>query len=141
MEPVTMFDRLLSEWTADRPRCRREPLRAVVRVAGRFERITSKRLFGAIVVVAEPAAELSVEFELNTDQMRRQEGYGKHGFLGPVAFGLLDVLLIEMPYDILGARLRVVDLAEHPVDSVPFAYRMAGRDAARRILDAHAHAR
>ena len=79
MESVIAFDTLVSEWTADRLRCRREPLRAAVRVEGRFERITSKRLFGAIVVVAEPAEELSVEFELGAEHMRRQDAYGEHG--------------------------------------------------------------
>jgi hypothetical protein len=63
-------------------------------------------------------------------------GVEQAGYLEAAVFGFLDVVLTAPREPLLGVRLRVLALDVHPVDSSKMAFRQAGRDLARKLVDA-----
>lgn len=83
--------------------------------------------------MAEPAEEFSVFFDLDPAVVTRLQ---HHNSLDEAVFGMLDVLAAARRYPVFGISIRFLRAEIHPVHpSPPIAFRMAGRDAARRILE------
>jgi hypothetical protein len=55
-------------------------------------------------------------------------------YLRAAAFGVLDVVLTAGPLPLRNFALRVIDIQSHPADSSIMAFRRAGRDAGRKLL-------
>jgi hypothetical protein len=55
-------------------------------------------------------------------------------FLKAAVFGLLDVVLTAGYLPLRDFALRVVEVDSHPIDSSIMAFRKAGRDAGRKLL-------
>ena len=67
--------------------------------------------------------------------MRRQERAGT--YIQSAIFGVLDVFLVEAwPNSLRNIRVTLLDLTIDPLEASDFAFRMAGRDAARKVLAA-----
>ena len=52
-----------------------------------------------------------------------------------IFFGALDILMCFSRYPILNVGICIEKLEIHPVDSNPYAFRFAARDAARKALE------
>lgn len=86
-----------------------------------------------IDIVAEPADAWSVVVEIE------QEGDGaaeREALLRQALFGLLDVLVTRPPQPLLNLRVRVVGAEFDPVQANARAFRLAGRDAGEKLLEA-----
>ena len=59
---------------------------------------------------------------------------GCQDFLKANVFGLLDVVLTAGYFPLRNFALRVVEVDCHPIDSSSAAFRKAGRDAGRKLL-------
>ena len=58
----------------------------------------------------------------------------KERYLDWAVFGLMDVLLTREGAPLRDIRIILEEAEHHPVDSSPMVFRLAGRDAARKIL-------
>ena len=85
-----------------------------------------------IEVLVEPAPSFCVSCEMEEPLTRQME---REGFLEHAVYGMIDILATAQLSPVLRLRIRFVGAAIHPVESTPVAFRLAGRDAARRILD------
>ncbi|MFL6199172.1 MAG: hypothetical protein ACJ76J_08350 [Thermoanaerobaculia bacterium] len=59
----------------------------------------------------------------------------RDGFTDAAAMGILDVLMTAGPYPIKNVRIIIEQLDVDPIESSQHAFRMAGRDAARKLLE------
>ena len=57
-------------------------------------------------------------------------------YIDYAVFGLLDVLLVAEDYPLRNIRVTVVSIGIDPVSSSMMAFRRAGRDAGRKVLQA-----
>jgi hypothetical protein len=79
----------------------------------------------------EPAETFEVrsEVEIMDDTVRQT-------YLDATIFGLLDVLLVAEASPLIRISVCVTALEQHEIDSTPMAFRMAGREAGRKLLQA-----
>lgn len=56
-------------------------------------------------------------------------------YLDWAVFGLLDVLMVAESAPLKNIRITLETLEDHAVDSSPMAFRHAGRDAGRKIIE------
>jgi hypothetical protein len=106
-------------------------LSRAVRVEGIREAHLGPRCeYGRVVVEAEPATQFAISFP--------KEPLSANGevFARSAVLGLLDVLLTADPFPLHEVALRIVEIQVHPVDSTVVAFRRAGRDAGRKVLEA-----
>jgi hypothetical protein len=86
-----------------------------------------------VEIEAEPAARWSVEVDLPGGQSLLPE---QTDFLRQAVLGVLDVLTTRPPQPLLNLRLRIVGARFDPVDANARAFRLAGRDAAEKLIAA-----
>lgn len=86
--------------------------------------------FAKVTFRVEPAEQFEAQFALGDQQAALEE----QGFLNAAVYGFLDVSLVSASTPLRNVRLVVVDAEAHEVDSSQRAFRMAGRDAATRLL-------
>jgi hypothetical protein len=83
---------------------------------------------------------LSVEpadiFDVQIGPLPKAADLEKKGYLDAAIMGLLDVLLTTESLPLRDIRVTFIEAEEHPVDSSQMAFRHAGRDAARNLLQA-----
>lgn len=87
--------------------------------------------FARVRIAISPADDLVIDDSLNKDKLdylKRENCYDQ------IAFGVLDVMMTSLPFPMRNFRLAVLDVEYDEVTSVPMAFRLAARDAARRIL-------
>lgn len=86
--------------------------------------------FARIQVSIEPSQRFEVvdAAEAN-DELRRL------GYLDLAVFGLLDILMVAETAPLSAVRLTLEKVHHSPIDSSQIAFRQAGRDAGRKILD------
>jgi hypothetical protein len=125
--------RWLEAWRTSLVQVRPASIRQPFTVEGSVDKHVGPRWLRARVsVIAEPAAEFSVSVELPEALAAEME---RQGLTEAAVFGILDVLALENPFvPVLGARIRFVGATVDPVDSSKAAFRLAGRDAAIKIL-------
>lgn len=88
--------------------------------------------FAKIRLRAEPCDHFEARVELGSKQPKfEREGYAESAILG-----VLDVLLVSGQAPLKNVRVTLIDGEDHEVDSSPNAFRMAGRDAGKKLLDA-----
>jgi hypothetical protein len=86
--------------------------------------------FARIQVSVEPALSFEVIEAAPTTEEIRQEGYIDWAILG-----LLDVLMVAESTPLKNIRVTVDKIELHAVDSSQMAFRHAGRDAGRKIIE------
>jgi hypothetical protein len=104
-----------------------------VRATGVFDKHIAGWRFAQIEIAVEPAEQLSVEVELPEEQRFAME---RDGYLEEAVFGILDVLMTGETAPLRNVQIRIVGAKIHPVDSSRMAFRLAGRDAAKKVLAA-----
>ena len=87
--------------------------------------------FARVEVSVEP----SEQFEV-ADLVEPRAELAELGYPDWVVFGILDVLMIAESAPVKNVRITLRKADHHPIDSSPMAFRQAGRDAGRKILDA-----
>lgn len=88
--------------------------------------------FAKIRLRAEPCVDFDARIELGS----RQAKFEKEGYAEAAVLGVLDVLLVSGQSPLKNVRVTLFDAEDHEVDSSPNAFRMAGRDAGKKLLDA-----
>jgi translation elongation factor EF-G len=88
--------------------------------------------FAKIKVKAEPSDGFIVHFDINTSKQEKLNG---EGYLQAAVFGLCDVLLVSNQAPLKDICITFLDAEEHEVDSSQNAFRMAGRNAGRKIME------
>jgi translation elongation factor EF-G len=86
--------------------------------------------FAKVTMRVEPAEQFEARFAVGEKQAELEE----RGFLNAAVYGFLDVSLVSASMPLRNVRLVIVNAEAHEVDSSQRAFRMAGRDAARRLL-------
>lgn len=103
-----------------------------VRVVGRRdEHLGPRREVAQIEIVVEPADTWHVQLEL--DERARSEMQRYH-YIDAAVQGIVDVLTEGSGEITRKGRLRFVGAKVHPIHSSQHAFRMAGRDAALKLL-------
>lgn len=91
--------------------------------------------FAKILLRAEPADEFCFDVNLG-DKKRRFED---EGYIDSLIKGLLDSLLVSETAPLRKVRVTLISAEDHEIDSSTVAFRLAGRAAGRKILDASIH--
>jgi Elongation factor G, domain IV len=87
--------------------------------------------YAKIKLRIEPAETFEVRSEVQiTEDTVRQT------YLDATIMGLLDVLLVAEESPLIRISVNITALEEHEVDSTPMAFRMAGREAGKKLLKA-----
>ena len=87
--------------------------------------------FARIELSAEPAA----HFEI-VDGVAPSQELEQYCYLDWAVFGVLDIFLLADPLPLTKVKLTLEKADLHPIHSSQMAFRYAGRDAARKILQA-----
>ena len=123
----------LAKWAGDLISGESRRLPKAFRVQGVREAHLGPRLEVARVeLLAEPADDLNVVFDTSGLAPRPE----LPPFVESAVFGFLDVVLLAEPYPLRKMTLTVVDMEVDPVSSSVRAFRLAGREAGRRLLEA-----
>ncbi|HEX7062334.1 MAG TPA: hypothetical protein VF200_10210 [Woeseiaceae bacterium] len=77
--------------------------------------------------------------DLQIQPLLKLQSLEQRHFLTSAAYGLLDVLLTDLTGPVRNMRITVIDAEESTVDSNQHAFRMAGRDAGRKLLELLSH--
>ncbi len=93
-------------------------------------------LYARVTLTFSPSDRL--EFTNSTSRAKDTTHLGH--WLKYVCLGVLDVMLVHPATPITGFRCDVKDLDFHDVDSTNEAFRLAGRDAAKRFLTSEQYA-
>ena len=76
------------------------------------------------------------DFQVCIDQLPNLEECEREGYLDAAVFGILDMLVLDANYPLTEIAILFTAFEIHPADSNVSAFRQAGRDAGRKILDA-----
>jgi hypothetical protein len=107
-------------------------LKSRVTVVGeRNQHLGPRFEFAKVQVSVEPSASFQVVDAVPANEELRQLGYPDWAI-----FGLLDVLVVAESAPLTKVRVTLEKAEHHPVDTSAMAFRHAGRDAGRRILEA-----
>jgi Elongation factor G, domain IV len=121
-------------WIANLQQCKSVRLTQAVLVVGHREKHFGPRSeFARVVMTISPAEELDV-----VDKVPCREELEGLGVSWPrcVVFGLLDVIMFAEFGPLHKVRITLDDAAYHEVDSSEKAFREAGRDAGRKLVEA-----
>jgi len=121
----------LQSWSEDL--CSSSPLslRATVEVLGeRSADIGPRSEKAKVRVVAHPADRFEV-----VNKMSKTEALDRLGHPEAVVFGILDVLMVSMTAPLRNVRLVLDQVEFDPIRSSAMAFRQAGRDAGRKIVE------
>jgi hypothetical protein len=134
-EPIAI---IATDWIDDlRHAIQADPLGTInvpARVTGFCNRVIgSRRQFARIGILAEPAAAWSVEDQVPQGSLGEAESH-RESFLRSAILGILDVLTISTRPPILNVRIVLEGAKANPVDSNDEAFRLAGRQAAQKLL-------
>jgi hypothetical protein len=123
----------LEKWAGDLLSRQSRTLNEVVRVTGTRKAHLGPRLdFAQVTFAIAPASGFEVSIEVsNLDANRAHQA-----FIESAVFGFLDVAMLAEPYPYKNVRLHVLSAEFDPVSSNAMAFRLAGRDAGQKFLDA-----
>ena len=120
----------LTLWDEGPPDNSRRILTAPITVVAEWI-LTSKSEFARVELTVEPANTFEVIDRVPWKEELEKLGVG---WPEPVILGLLDVLM--KPEPLRNFRVILDDAAYHDIDSTADAFRSAGREAGRKILEA-----
>lgn len=121
----------LERWARDAVSRQSLPLARSVHVEGvRIAHLGPRMESARVEFLLEPAQEFEVAVELPP------LGAEQAHFVESAIFGFLDVVLLAEPRPYKDMKLRVLGVDVDPVSSSLIAFRLAGRDAGRKFLDA-----
>jgi hypothetical protein len=121
----------LEHWFEDLMQRRSAVVPRTVKVEGIRAAHTGPRLeYGRIVVEARPASVFSAEWSVDVGR-----GADDEEFIRAAVFGVLDVVLGAEPYPLKNVAVRVLEIEAHEIDSSRMAFRRAGQDAGRKLLN------
>ena len=83
-----------------------------------------------VQISVEPASKFEVIDAAPPDEEARKAGY-----FDWAVFGLLDVLMVDESAPLKNIRVIVEKIEPHAIDSSQMAFRQAGRDAGRKIME------
>ena len=102
------------------------------RVQGLRDKVLGPRSdYARIIVAFEPNNVLVVECSASNCRELESDGY-----LESATFGLLDALMTTSAYPVRNIRLNIIEAEIHPIHANQMAFRWAGRDAGRKIVEA-----
>jgi hypothetical protein len=120
----------LEAWFRDLVDRRSAKLPQTLRVEGVREAHLGPRCeYGRVIVEAEPSAQFTVSVPAGPLPV------GGDDFVRAAVMGVLDIVLTADPFPLRDFALRIVEIHPHPVDSSVMAFRRAGRDAGRKLLE------
>jgi translation elongation factor EF-G len=105
-------------------------LRGSHRAAGQYDPTTGpRRQYAKVEFLVEPAEEFEVVAEAEGVEDSRDSEHSDWAVLG-----LLDIVLIAWPQPLRDIKVTVTDIDYHPLWSSRMAFRMAGREAGRKLV-------
>jgi len=123
----------LNSWAQNVIKRKSIPLQKVIEAEGlRDTHLGPRWEFAKIKIQAEPSDNFVVHFNINDS---KREKLDREGYLQAAIFGICDVLLVSNQAPLRDICITFLDAEEHEVDSSPNAFRMAGRDAARKLME------
>ena len=121
----------LNLWPQELQKLRSLGLKSKITVIGERNQHLGPRWESAKVQISiEPAAHFEVIDSAPPDELARREGY-----LDWAVFGLLDVLMVSESAPLKDVRITIEKVEHDNVDSSRMAFRQAGRDAGRKIIE------
>ena len=87
--------------------------------------------FAKFTAIVELARMFEASFQLPQSQLTSE----RQVFLDQAIFGLLDILMTRPTYPLRDIRVRVIEAEFDPIHATASAFRQAGRDAGRKLLD------
>jgi len=75
-------------------------------------------------------------FQVYVHELSNYDEVAANGYLDAAVFGILDVLVLGANYPLTEVAIVFRTLDVHPVESSISAFRQAGRDAGRKIIEA-----
>jgi hypothetical protein len=122
----------LKYWADDLLKRSSLELRSSITVVGeRNQHLGPRYEFAKIQVRIDPAPHFEV-----VDAVCADDELHRLGYLDWAIFGLLDILMVSESAPIKKARITLESVEYHSVDSSRMAFRQAGRDAGRKIVEA-----
>jgi translation elongation factor EF-G len=127
----------LTLWANELLQRRSSKLNSTISVTGERDQSASPKWdFAKIKLRVEPSTEFEVVNNVSRDVNNVATSEELQLFLNWAIFGMLDVLLVANASPLRDVRIVLMEAEVHRVDSSQMAFRMAGRDAGRKILDA-----
>ena len=121
----------LAEWATNVQSRPSAKLKVPTEVVGiRDQHMGPRWEFAKIRLKVEPAD----SFDVRNDLLVNAAELERHGYLDAAIMGLLDVLLTAETLPLRNLCVEFIEAEEHPMDSSQIAFRHAGRDAARNLL-------
>jgi Elongation factor G, domain IV len=122
----------LRKWADGLLTARPWPLSQRVTVVGERDAHLGPRLeFARVRISIEPAAQFEVVELTEPSEELRMLGYPES-----VVLGVLDILMVALSAPVKGVRIVLEEAEYDPIDSSPLAFRQAGRDAGRKVVEA-----
>ena len=126
------MDITLADWFKDLSSRSPATVRRPVTVIGTWEtRLGARGQYAQIEIGVEPADSWAVAVELPEGAAQKP---GTAAYLRSAVFGMLDIFVTRSPRPLLRIRVHIVGMDVHPVDSSEAAFRLAGKDAAQKII-------
>jgi hypothetical protein len=122
----------VSLWLDGLPRRKAKTVSAPIKASGKFD---GYLVYGFQRAEIELDVEPSSSFEV-VDALHRNEEVRDNGFFEWAIFGLLDILMVAEPEPVSNVRLVLNDMDYDRIECSQLAFRLAGRDAGRKILEA-----
>lgn len=121
----------LKTWFEELQKRKSLSLRSKITITGeRNQHLGPRFEFAKIQVTVEPWTSFDV-----VNAVSGCEEFHKQNYFDSALFGLLDVLLTYESAPLKDVRITIEKAEIHPVDSSQMAFRQAGRDAGRKIID------
>jgi hypothetical protein len=124
-------DRWIARWLDAMVQQSSWTLEARVTATGDYERAIDRVHAAHLIVVAEPATDLTIESALPVGLRAKMD---RAGYFEAAVFGLLDGLLANPRGPLRRVRVRITSATIHATDASVFAFRQAGRDAAEKLI-------
>ena len=106
-----------------------------VEVKGLCKRISGPKAFYAEVSLSfSPSNSFEIKNLLDSSIAKRAI---EENWINSIIYGAIDVFLVYPPRPIKNFRLTIHEIKYNEIDSVPFAFRLASRDAAIKALKIH----
>ena len=120
----------LYNWLERKIRGERRRLLQPARAVSEFRRHTGGRtVFGHVTLSATPATEFSYTSRVTWPAGERVQLYEDC-----VLDGILDVIIVQHTFPVLGLAVTLEEISWHEIDSCALGYGMAARQAIERIL-------
>lgn len=123
---------LMQKWARSLVAAKSRLLTRSARVEGvRKAHLGPRMDYARIEFLLEPSDELEVVVQVASIDASEE----KQQLIQEAIYGFLDVVMMAEPYPVKKMRITVVGAEFDPVSSNLMAFRLAGRDAAKKLLD------